>query len=261
MTLRVWWDEPADGPCNMAADELLAAEASDCGTVCMRIYGWQPATVSLGGFQRGVDALAERSIAGVPIVRRPSGGGAIVHGSDLTYAAAVPKTHPWGGRPQLLYDALHEAMRQSLGAFGVEAVLWRPAETVVAPVAGERFFCFDRRSSGDLVVRGSGTADGLGHKVMGSAQRRLAATVLQHGSLLLRRNLDVAPAASHPGLDDLIGSGFPAAAVRPLVTAWIAAVAGALGTEVVEEAGRFQDEKLVREMALEFASERWTWRR
>ena len=133
MTLHVWWDEPADGPCNMAADELLAAEAFDRGTICMRIYGWQPVTVSLGGFQRGVEARAEQSIAGVAIVRRPSGGGAIVHGSDLTYAAAVPKTHPWGGRPQLLYDALHETMRQSLGAFGVEAALWRPAETVVAP--------------------------------------------------------------------------------------------------------------------------------
>ena len=249
MTLHVWWDEPADGPCNMAADELLAAEAFDRGTICMRIYGWQPVTVSLGGFQRGVEARAERSIAGVAIVRRPSGGGAIVHGSDLTYAAAVPKTHPWGGRPQLLYDALHEAMRQSLGALGVEAALWRPAETVVAPAAGDRFFCFDRRSSGDLVVGGPGAADGLGHKVMGSAQRRLAATVLQHGSLLVRRNLDVAPAASHPGLDDLIGGGFPVAAVRPLVT------------EVVEESGRFQDEQLVREKAREFASERWTWRR
>ena len=261
MALHVWWDEPADGPCNMAADELLAAEALERGTICMRIYGWHPATVSLGGFQRGADARAEPSIAGVPLVRRPSGGGAIVHGSDLTYAAAVPKTHPWGGRPQLLYDALHEAMRRVLGEFGVEATLWRPSGPPASPVSGEAFFCFDRRSSGDLVMLGHKSADGRGHKVMGSAQRRLAATVLQHGSLLLRRNSDVPLAASHPGLDDLAEGGFSAALIRPLVAAWIAAVAAPLGIEVVEESGRFKDEDVVRGKSHEFASDRWTWRR
>jgi lipoate-protein ligase A len=123
MTLRVWWDEPADGPCNMAADELLAAEASDRGEICMRIYGWQPATVSLGGFQRGVDARAERSIAGVPIVRRPSGGGAIVHGSDLTYAAAVPRSHGWARSPEVFYDSVHRALVAALADAGVSATL------------------------------------------------------------------------------------------------------------------------------------------
>lgn len=261
MTLHVWWDEPADGPCNMAADELLAAEALARGTMCVRIYGWQPTTVSLGGFQRGVDARAEPSIAGVPLVRRPSGGGAIVHGSDLTYAAAVPKTHPWGGRPQLLYDALHGAMRQTLAARGIEARLWQPSGPVPSPGAGEAFFCFDRRSSGDLVMPGRDAADSRGHKVMGSAQRRLAAAVLQHGSLLVRRNEDVPPAASHPGLADLAAGDFSAAAVRELVAAWLAAIAETLGVQVVEEAGRFKNEEIVRGMSHEFAADRWTWRR
>jgi len=97
--------------------------------------------------------------------------------------------------------------------------------------------------------------------VMGSAQRRLAATVLQHGSLLLRRNVDVPTAASHPGLDDLADDGFPAAAVRPLVAAWIAAVAATLGIEVAEEAGPFHDGETLSVKAREFASERWIWRR
>lgn len=261
MPLHVWWDEPADGPRNMAADELLAAEALARGTICMRLYGWKPATVSLGGFQRGAEAKAEPSIAGVPLVRRPSGGGAIVHGSDLTYAAAVPKSHPWGGRPQLLYDALHEALCRALGQFGVEAALWRPAETTGAAGSAEPFFCFDRRSSGDVVMWGREAVGGRGHKVMGSAQRRLAATVLQHGSLLLRRNVAVPAAASHPGLDDLVDDGFPAAAVRPMVAAWIAAVAATLGVEVAEEPGPFHDEETVSVKAREFASERWIWRR
>lgn len=264
MNLHVWWDEPADGPSNMAADELLAAEAAARGGMCVRLYGWTPTTVSLGGFQQSAEALAETAIAGIPLVRRPSGGGAIVHGTDLTYAAAVPKSHPWGGRPQLFYDALHEAMREALLGWGIEVALWRPlpaAPPQAARAGDENFFCFSRRAPGDLVWHDAGAEGGRGHKVMGSAQRRLAATVLQHGSLLLQCNADVAPAASHPGLADLVPEGFPAAAVRPLAMRWLAGVAAALGARVVEERGPFGDQDVVREKAHVFASPRWTGRR
>lgn len=264
MNLHVWWDEPADGPCNMAADELLAAEAADRGGMCVRLYGWTPSTVSLGGFQRSAEARAEPAIAGVPLVRRPSGGGAIVHGSDLTYAAAVPKSHPWGGRPQLLYDALHEAMRLALLGYGIDVVLWRPAQAAARPADPPRddaFFCFDRRASGDLVWLGPAAEGGRGHKVMGSAQRRLEATVLQHGSLLLRHNREVAPAASHPGLADLVPHFQPETAVRPLVERWLAGVAAALGARVVDEGGAFGNEEIMRERAQAFASPRWIDRR
>jgi len=261
MNLHVWWDEPADGPCNMAADELLAAEAADRGGICVRLYGWMPTTVSLGGFQRSAEARAEPTIAGVPLVRRPSGGGAIVHGTDLTYAAAVPKAHPWGGRPQLLYDALHEAMRTALQGCGIDVALWRPVPFPPAPANDEAFFCFDRRASGDLVWSGAGADDGRGHKVMGSAQRRLASTVLQHGSLLLHRNRDVGPSAGHPGLADLVPEFQPASAVRPLVERWLAAVADALGAAVVAEPGPSGDPETLRERAQAFAAPRWIDRR
>lgn len=264
MNLHVWWDDPADGPFNMAADELLAARSLECDSMCVRIYGWTPTTVSLGGFQRSADARAEASIAGVPLVRRPSGGGAIVHGSDLTYAAAVPKGHPWGGRPQLLYDALHEAMRRALLDVGVGVSLWRQPEPARPSSSGPRdepFFCFDRRASGDLVFPDAAPAGSRGHKVMGSAQRRLAAAVLQHGSLLLRRNPDVGGPASHPGLEDLVVGGFPAASVRPLAERWLVLLATALGMRRVEEPGRLADEPVMREQARGFASRRWTDRR
>jgi lipoate-protein ligase A len=261
MTLRVWWDEPADGPCNMAADELLAAEASDCGTVCMRIYGWQPATVSLGGFQRGVDARAERSIAGVPIVRRPSGGGAIVHGSDLTYAAAVPKGHAWGASPQRLYDAMHGAMAGVLATYGIPAMLHAAAPTAAGGrTEDEPFFCFDRRSAGDIVV-------GLGGrrpvKVMGSAQRRLEGVVLQHGSLLLRGNPDVTGGARHPGITDLPGFRGDPSDRRELPRRWLERVAVDLGAELVEEPEDFHrvaaDE--LAELSRRFLDDGWTSRR
>jgi lipoate-protein ligase A len=261
MNLHVWWDDPADGPSNMAADELLAAEAAERGGMCVRLYGWTPATVSLGGFQRSADAGIEPAIAGVSIVRRPSGGGAIVHGTDLTYAAAVPKAHPWGGRPQLLYDALHEAMRVALLGCGIEVALWRPARLPSNHAHDAMFFCFDRRASGDLVWLGTEAQGGRGHKVMGSAQRRLASTVLQHGSLLLRRNRSVGPSASHAGLADLVPDFLPETAVRPLVKRWLAGVAAALGAGVVEEPGAFLNEEILRERAQIFASTRWTDRR
>ena len=245
----------------MAADELLAAEAAGRGGMCLRLYGWAPTSVSLGAFQRTAEARAEPAIAGAALVRRPSGGGAIVHGTDLTYAAAVPKSHPWGGRPQLFYDGLHEAMRAALLGCGIHVALWRPGPSAPAPPDDAALFCFDRRAAGDLVWLGPGVDAGRGFKVMGSAQRRLASTVLQHGSLLLRRNRDVGPSVSHPGLADLVSGFQPETAVRPLVERWLAGVGLALGAAVVAERGPFGSAEILATRAAEFALPRWTERR
>ena len=221
--LVAWWDEPAPGPENMAADELMADEAVATGGVLVRLYGWAGPSVSLGGFQPLAEARACEALAGLPIVRRPSGGGAILHGSDLTYAVAVPRDHPWGGDPQVLYDAFHESLAAELRDRGVAAAL-HPGRDRAAGDEG-RLLCFDRRARGDLVVQATGR-DPDGHKIMGSAQRRLRGAVLQHGSLLTRSLASVAEAARHPGLVEL----HPAAAgwdVRDLVGAWLERVAAA----------------------------------
>lgn len=194
----VWIDGPADGPTNMAADEVLATESVRLDRPLIRFYRWASMTFSLGGFQAVAQARAEPSIASLPLVRRPSGGGGIIHGSDLTYAVAVPRGHPWGIRPQVLYDAFHEALARVLTARGIPAGLHpgRPSH------AGDeqKLFCFDRRARGDLVVPGP-TADG--YKILGSAQRRLSAAVLQHGSLLLDTPRWDRCAAGYPGLSDV----------------------------------------------------------
>jgi len=255
-TLPVWWDDPADGPTNMAADECLAEEAVARGGPVVRLYGWTATTVSLGAFQRIADARAEPAISGVAVVRRPSGGGAIVHGSDLTYAAAVPRDHPLGGRPQAFYTAFHAALVELLADLGVAA---RLSEAAGGP---DSFFCFDRRAEGDVVVaRTTGPPAACDAKVLGSAQRRLAAAVVQHGSLLLHRNRDVGPSAGHPGLADLVPEFQPASAVRPLVERWLAAVADALGAAVVAEPGPSGDPETLRERAQAFAAPRWIDRR
>lgn len=223
--LIAWWDEPAPGPENMAVDELLAAEAVALDRPLVRVYGWSEPTVSLGGFQRLADARAATVIAGLPLVRRPSGGGAIVHGTDLTYAVAVPRSHTWGSDPQVLYDAFHEALAVELRQRGIAAERHPGRDRAAGD--DERLLCFDRRARGDLVVQTLSSGPD-GHKILGSAQRRLRGAVLQHGSLLLRSPPLARAVAGHPGLIDLHG---PAAAwgLRDLVTAWLGRVAHAAG--------------------------------
>lgn len=259
--IAVWRDGPADGATNMAVDECLAAEAVGRDGLVIRLYSWATTTISLGAFQPIAAARECAAIAGVPLVRRPSGGGAIVHGSDFTYAAAVPKRHVWGATPQALYDACHAAMVATLRACGVET---RLAEA--DPAAEDRFFCFDRRAGGDLVA--SPTLSHAGEapiKLMGSAQRRLAEAVLQHGSLLLAANRDVGGAARHHGLADLsAAAGIIGADGWPVWTdAWLERLAAALGQPLNPQPGSFLKAAMPSLSAgrERFASERWTCRR
>jgi lipoate-protein ligase A len=265
-TITIWWDDEADGATNMAADECLAAEAERRGGLVMRLYRWATTTISLGGFQRIDDARQVGEIRGLPLVRRPSGGGAIVHGSDLTYAAAVPKSHPWGATPQVFYDALHGAMVELLADHGIRA--W-PHPAAGEPPAGyeprngaaeQLFFCFDRRATGDLVMAGL-TAGGCS-KIMGSAQRRLSGVVLQHGSLLLRGNTTVSGQARHPGVSDLVDrSRLPDEA--GLSRAWGRRIADRLRGTIQEEDAPFVvgREAEVAAVAERFRDPRWTGRR
>lgn len=231
--LLVWLDEPAEGHANMAADEVLAGEAVRLNCPLVRFYRWSRMTVSLGAFQPIAAAESESAIALLPRVRRPSGGGAIVHGSDLTYAVAVPRDHPWGNTPQVMYDVFHESLVNVLGSRGIAARL-HPGR---GPHEGdeERLLCFDRRARGDLVVSGP-SADG--HKLLGSAQRRLKAAVLQHGSLLLETPSGVGAAAAHAGLFEL----FPESRkwpVEALIEAWLHRLAAATGVEPRLAGGHF----------------------
>jgi lipoate-protein ligase A len=258
--LPVWWDDAADGPTNMAADELLAEEADRRGGPVIRLYSWTEPTVSLGGFQRLVEAESCAAISGLPIVRRPSGGGAIIHGTDLTYAAAVPKSHPWGGTPQALYDAMHAAMVAALGELGFDARLHVPSD---GDPPADALLCFSRRSPGDVVIRRpGGPAMPTDPKVMGSAQRRLGTTVLQHGSLLLTACLGVGGEARHEGLRELAGPPADWTA-RSLADRWTTRVAEAV--EIVREfqpapfTGGHLPEVTAR--ALRFRDPRWTGRR
>lgn len=172
-------DEPSPGP-------------------AMRFYRWSEATLSLGYFQSTRDVPP--TLAALPLVRRLTGGGAIVHERELTYCLVLPP-NDWPRTHHLEVVAdVHRALRSAA-----------PALTEASPASSpaEPFLCFERRDRRDLVLGGA--------KIVGSAQRARRGALLQHGSILLERS----SAAPHlPGLGDL-QAPIPDAEL-------VAAVAGAL---------------------------------
>ncbi|MBT4885692.1 MAG: hypothetical protein HON07_00575 [Planctomycetaceae bacterium] len=230
--LRVWRDPSAAGGLNMAADEALARRSEETNSVLMRLYGWQPHTVSLGCFQKIDDFSRASFLAHWPVVRRPSGGGAIIHGTDVTYGLAVPSSHNWSKRTEDLYSAVHGALVQELNDRDLKA---RMVE-VVRREQEQNFYCFNRRAFGDLVVEHPIASSDCGNcKILGSAQRRLSCVVLQHGTLLLRRNPQIQGEGSHPGLEDLLQS--EAGSVGDVIEGWLQRLADQLGGELIQEAG------------------------
>src|SRR3954453_254392 len=94
-TCRVLPHEVAAGAANMALDDALLAEATAApGTAYFRTYGWRLPTLSLGYFQSVRDGESDARWRGVPVVRRPTGGGALFHEHEVTYALILPPTDP-----------------------------------------------------------------------------------------------------------------------------------------------------------------------
>ncbi|MGD9856671.1 MAG: biotin/lipoate A/B protein ligase family protein [Planctomycetaceae bacterium] len=180
--------KPASGGWNMAVDAVLLETALSTGRATLRWYRWEEPTLSLGHFQAADDQAIGERFAGVPKVRRLSGGGAILHDQEWTYSLAVGPDRPCAAHPLRLYRLIHDAVIDVLEGFEIPA---RQRGTADATRDGS-FLCFSRGDANDVVV-GS-------HKVLGSAQRRRRGAILQHGALLLRAS---ALAPEFPGLLDL----------------------------------------------------------
>jgi lipoyl(octanoyl) transferase len=173
--------EIADGAANMALDEaLLDNVAGGAEVALLRTYGWSVPTLSLGYFQHIAEAQADARWSSVPTVRRLSGGGAIWHHHEVTYALAVPASHPLARPSTKLYRAVHSAVRDSLTSRGVSAFRRCDLASSEKSERKRAFLCFTDTNLEDIVT--------VGVKVVGSAQRRRGGAVLQHGSLLLGRS-------------------------------------------------------------------------
>ena len=169
------WIPPlaGSGPFQMALDELLLDQAVAASTpqACLRLFSWSGPWLSLGYHQRHLPSawltLAQQRL--VKLVRRPSGGRAVLHGGSLTYALIQP--HATGDRRQ----AYRHHCRWLQRAF---AELGQPLSFGTERVVGESGSCFARSSAADLV-------HGNGAKRIGSAQLWRRGVLLQHGSLLI----------------------------------------------------------------------------
>lgn len=170
----------------MARDEHLLY-SGQVQPAALRLYAWDPPTISLGYFQRLSDAAALPPPLGeLAVVRRSTGGGAILHDWEITYCLVLDAAVAVARQaPTALYRLVHEVWRDVLGpAAGAELA---PDDFPLPTPRSGPFFCFARPGRTDLII-GAG-------KLLGSAQRRIPGRVLQHGSLLLGQRFP-----QHPGV-------------------------------------------------------------
>jgi lipoate-protein ligase A len=173
-TIRLLPFAGADGATNMAADEALL-ESAVRGVASLRFYTWNAPTLSLGYFQPASDRTADANLARLAWVRRSTGGAAIVHHHELTYALALPPGKEWVS-PEHWICRFHHVVQRVLADRGVKThAVVCGEEQKLGPVV-----CFLHQTPGDLLIGGS--------KVAGSAQRKMRGALLQHGSILLRRS-------------------------------------------------------------------------
>jgi lipoyl(octanoyl) transferase len=182
-TWRLLLDPPATGAWNMAVDEvLLDGAAAGSAPPTLRFYQWAPPCLSLGYFQAFdvVDVAACRRL-GVDIVRRPTGGRAILHDRELTYSVALPlRLLGDDGAVLPSYHRLSLALERGLSRLGAPVVL--APESAAQPGPDHGPVCFDRPSAHEILLDG--------RKLVGSAQVRRGTAVLQHGSILIEPRID-----------------------------------------------------------------------
>ncbi len=180
---RIIKSAPASGAWNMALDEaLLESAAAGNSPPTLRLYAWEPACLSLGYAQPFKDVdLSSLIEQGWDVVRRPTGGRAILHTDELTYAVIAPQNEPRvAGTILESYRRLSAALVEALRQIGLPAAADKeyPLPQGSQPNAA---VCFEVPSNYEITAQGK--------KLIGSAQARRFRGVLQHGSLPLYGDL------------------------------------------------------------------------
>lgn len=250
-------------------------ESARAGVPVLRFYRWDPPCLSLGRNQRARGAYRGEAAGrlGVDVVRRPTGGRAVYHDQELTYAVTAP-AGLWGGL-RASYARLNAALRRGLAALGVEVSVRGEGSGPRAPEPDGRA-CFRDPLPGEVMAGG--------RKLVGSAQWRQEGALLQHGSILLRDQQHVVtelqeetrrgsagtgdrgePPRDRPGrarsaaaLEDFLE---PLPGPGRIVECLVRGFEEELGTRT--SPGELWREELTRARALEerYAGEDWTWRR
>lgn len=238
--LRLLPDLEADGAEQMARDEALLVAAP---RPTLRLYRWRPATLSLGCFQ-DYRAVAATLPGSLPVVRRITGGGAIWHEGEVTYACVgILGEAGWPAQVSALYRLVHAAIAAALARRGVGV------ELACAPCPDRRYVaeprCFAAPARDDLVHPAGG-------KMLGSAARVRGRRCLLHGSLKLTSNCWDGPAVRGCGLTwgeaaAALREAFSAALAAPLIADQWTDAELAAAADIRHQ--RYGDERWVRERA------------
>lgn len=173
MSYTLWLDLGGrPGWQNMAIDQAML-ERAGAGERWLRLYRWSPHCLSFGRHEPALRRYDRPKIGalGLDVVRRPTGGRAVWHAEELTYALAVP-AETLGGLRQA-YEEIHRMLLAAVGLLGARAEI-APARGAAGLDAGA---CFASPAGGEIVIGN--------RKAVGSAQLREGAGLLQHGSILL----------------------------------------------------------------------------
>jgi lipoate-protein ligase A len=193
----------------MAIDEAILLSADSGGALpTLRFYGWSPPAVSLGYFQdfsKEVNLKKCRSL-GIDIVRRPTGGKAVLHENEVTYSVVSPKNNPLFPDTILgTYKVISSCLVQALVAMGVNASI-KDSGDRQNEKSSLQSLCFSEPSRFEILVDG--------RKICGSAQVRAKNAFLQHGSLLVsfdaERAVQVLCPDPAPNLSDKLGNSVTA---------------------------------------------------
>jgi lipoate-protein ligase A len=218
VTRHLWTDAvPRPGYANMAIDLSLLDRSERSGDTWLRLYRWQPSCLSFGRHEPAMRRynLEQISRLGLDTVRRPTGGRAVWHARELTYALTGPIAQ--FNSPHAAYLEIHTVMREALGRVGVHGHLAHsgPAARLEAGA------CFSQPVGGEVVVDG--------RKIVGSAQLVRGTCLLQHGSIILEDSQGLVDQLKRGILSSASSSGTAATTIRMVDT-------GALAEAVAEEA-------------------------
>jgi len=246
--LRLIVHEPLAGVENMAIDEaILEAVGAGQSPPTLRFYQWDQPTISLGYFQKIAEwQQQDRAIRQLPLVRRKTGGGAILHDDELTYSLTLPLHQ---GLPiteiQSMYKLVHGVCIATLAKSGFKAVYRNEGDRRNSQRGP--FFCFDRRHGLDLVMDGK--------KLMGSAQRRTKNACLQHGSLIIGRHFEQQPSSSLTA--QKIGSFDLSAFIDKVAEQ----VSHGLDLKMIQGELNDQENQSLKTHVEKYLSKEWTWQR
>jgi lipoate-protein ligase A len=183
-TWRLIWSDPLPAADNMAVDQAIFEQvAAGLQPPTLRIYAWVPPGVSVGFFQsldRGINLEAVARY-GYGLVRRPTGGRAILHHHEVTYSFCIPVAQVQAGNSVIAsYRTISRGVEAGLTLLGVPAAI--PGERHAAAKGRDLpTVCFAKAAGGDMLVEG--------RKIVGSAQMRRDGCILQHGSIPIRIDL------------------------------------------------------------------------